>query len=776
MSEVSASSATGKTTQTFLTALITNSVLLTIEISVFILLKNRLSRIYTPRTYLPPPEKRAEELPKGPWKWLPAIVITPAEDVIRKNGLDAYMMLRFLRLMILIFGTFTVVTWLILLPVDTAGIKGGQEDGLNRLSWGNIPSDESTRYAAHIIIVYLLTFWVIYLIRLECFHYTHMRQAYLASKSHSHLPQARTVLITSIPHQICSEKELKIWASFVPGGVQNIWVYRDTKDLNKAYEQRLKACQKLETATSKLLRSAIQAKRALEQAEEESSPTPRQHGPRVERMDTMESQFSFGSTRSPIPIPSRFMNPPPVYPPPLSELERGQAMTSRLPREKDMLDSLVPHSQRPRHRLGFFGLWGRKVDTIKHYKHEISKLNTAIGILRRRTSESKPLGSAFVQCNLQLGAHVLAQCVSYHEPMKMSYKWIQVAPKDVIWANIDDGVYETRVRYVTSWLASIGIIVLWFFPVTFVGLLSNISELCVKIRWLTWVCRAPTPVPGIIQGVLPPLLLSILFAILPWVLRGLAWYENIPLYSLLSISVYKRYYLFLVVHGFLVVTLSSGITATASDVINSPTKTVSQLASHLPDASVFFLTWTVTQGLTGAGSALLQVATLFMHYIRKWFFGRTPRQAYAVTFLMPSADFGTVLPQMSLLATIGLAYSVLSPIINGLATLAFVLFYLSWKFLLTWVFDQPDEQETGGLYFPIAIQYLCNDAPHALALMLTSILTVVGLYIEQVCLAALFFLKISSGHSFLAQGILMLVLIVITITAQVFLKNAFDRA
>ena len=44
----------------------------------------------------------------------------------------------------------------------------------------------------------------------------------------------------------------------------------------------------------------------------------------------------------------------------------------------------------------------------------------------------------------------------------------------------------------------------------------------------------------------------------------------------------------------------------------------------------------VTQGLTGAGGALLQAATLFIHYIRKWFFGRTPRQAYTVTFLMPS--------------------------------------------------------------------------------------------------------------------------------------------
>lgn len=45
----------------------------------------------------------------------------------------------------------------------------------------------------------------------------------------------------------------------------------------------------------------------------------------------------------------------------------------------------------------------------------IAELNEEIAQLRADKSEGKPLGSAFLQCNLQLGAHVLAQCVSYHE-------------------------------------------------------------------------------------------------------------------------------------------------------------------------------------------------------------------------------------------------------------------------------------------------------------------------------------------------------------------------
>ena len=109
------------------------------------------------------------------------------------------------------------------------------------------------------------------------------------------------------------------------------------------------------------------------------------------------------------------------------------------------------------------------------------------------------MDSAFIQCNLQMGAHVLAQCISYHQPLMMSEKWIEVSPKDVIWDNIDvrgvlilfserrslmhlqDGAYETRFRYVTSWIANLGLIALWFLPVAFVGTLSNVSTLCEKV-------------------------------------------------------------------------------------------------------------------------------------------------------------------------------------------------------------------------------------------------------------------------------------------------------
>lgn len=56
MSQVVPAKAQNTDLQTFLTALVTNGAVLGIELLAFIFLKHRLSRIYEPRAYLPPPE------------------------------------------------------------------------------------------------------------------------------------------------------------------------------------------------------------------------------------------------------------------------------------------------------------------------------------------------------------------------------------------------------------------------------------------------------------------------------------------------------------------------------------------------------------------------------------------------------------------------------------------------------------------------------------------------------------------------------------------------
>ncbi|KAJ1304283.1 hypothetical protein OPQ81_005443 [Rhizoctonia solani] len=722
------------TSRTFGTAFVTNIALLAIQVGGFVALKKKFYRIYSPRTSLPPPGKRAVELPSGPWKWLPAVIFAPAEDIIRKNGLDAYLFIRFLKLMIWIFAAFTLISWPILLPINAVNIPGGGSDGLVKLSWSNITESEHNRYIAHVVLVYIMTFFVFYLIRRELLLFVHARHQFLISKSHSHLAQAKTVLITSMPDELCEERALRQFCAFVPGGVDKIWIYRDQPDLPKLYNDRLAVCQQLEKAMVKYMRAVTKAWRQHNKAEKAKAKARGRSGKDIEALqENQKTPNSYPLTRL------------------STQGSRAQLLEPVEPDTRIAMD-MVP---RPTHRLGWVPLIGQKVDTFDWCKTEIARLNDEIKEKRKALPNCKPHGSAFIQCNLQMGAHVLAQCVSYHEPLKMSQKWIEVAPEDIIWDNIDDGAYEVRSRYVLSWLLTFAVIALWFIPTTFAGILSNVDQLCVKAKWLQWICRLPDVVQGIIQGVLPPAVIAILFLLLPIYLRAMAVFECIPRHSLVSISLYKRYYLFLVVHGFLTVTFASGIVSAIVPILEQPSKAVELLAKNLPNASIFFLTYIVANGLAGSASALAQVGPLVLYFLKKRLFGSTPRQSFEITFMMPQADFGVLLPRMSLLCTIALAYSVIAPVISGLAMLAFALYYVVWKFLFLWVYDQPEPQETGGLYFPLVVSNLF-----------------VGLYIEQLCLAGLFFLDARKTVS-LVLGIFMVILLVITIGVQILLRKSF---
>ena len=61
-------------------------------------------------------------------------------------------------------------------------------------------------------------------------------------------------------------------------------------------------------------------------------------------------------------------------------------------------------------------------------------------------------------------------------------KWLEVHPKDVVWENLADSAVATRTRKIVSWFLTLGLIVVWVFPVGFVGTLSNVSALCTKVR------------------------------------------------------------------------------------------------------------------------------------------------------------------------------------------------------------------------------------------------------------------------------------------------------
>ena len=220
-------------------------------------------------------------------------------------------------------------------------------------------------------------------------------------------------------------------------------------------------------------------------------------------------------------------------------------------------------------------------------------------------------------------------------------------------------------------------------------------------------------------------------------------FEGIPRKTGIELSLMTRFFLFQVIHGFLIVTISGSIINALEQFSQNPTQIPSVLATNLPRASTFFLTYAILQALSGTAGGLLQAVPLVVYYVKLFILGSTPRSVYSIKYDLQDVFFGTLFPTITLLVVISFGYMLISPIINGLAFVAFGLFYLLWKYLFLWQLDQPASGDTGGLFFPKAIQH-----------------TFVGLYVQQICLAALFFLAPGAK----AEGGLTVALILITVS------------
>ncbi|KAH9026750.1 DUF221-domain-containing protein [Lactarius pseudohatsudake] len=774
MSDVSG--ATTASTKTFLTALALNGIIAAAEIAAFTCARPYFRLIYEPRSLSVFEAKRQQPLSSRFLGWPGSVFSADYRKIKNINGLDSYFFVRFLRMMVRLMLPIWLVSWAVLLPLTSVNTNVPGDSGLDMFIFGNIGTTDQDRYSAHLLLTWIFTIWIWWNIKSEMAHYVRVRQHYLVSSSHSSTAQACSVLVTGIPPKYLSESALTRLFSHLPGGVRKVWINRDLGDMPDLHNQRLKACQMLESAEISLLNMAIKRNSKMLKNAAESG-------------DGGKDGSDTGTTK------------------PASDPETRQTP----------IDELVPKGKRPSHRLPPFSwmpfsipLLGKKVDTIEWARERVHELNTDLAqrrqilardIARTTTAEVQvttrthnigagklniaipavpvsiplvgnrpvidfsdqtypPANGAFILFNKQIAAHMAAQMLIHHEAYRMSdsLKFVEVAPEDVIWDNLVLNPYERRVRLALSWSATIGLIIVWAIPVAFVGAVSNIHSLCTTYHWLAWVCTLPAIVISIIQGFLPAVLLAVLFMLVPIVLRILARLEGIPQRTGVELSLMDRFFLFQVINGFLVVSLSSGIIASLPDLVNNPSSVPTLLAHNLPKASTFFLTFIILQGLSGTAGGFLQAVPLAMYYVKITLLGSTPRSVYGIKYSPRTSNWGTLFPSITQLVVITLGYSIISPVINGLAFAAFFLFYMLYKYLFTWVNDQPPSSETGGLFFPKAIQHVF-----------------VGLYVQQVCLCALFFLAQGSNEkpSAIPEGALMVVLIIFTAFFQNTILNSY---
>ena len=118
--------------------------------------------------------------------------------------------------------------------------------------------------------------------------------------------------------------------------------------------------------------------------------------------------------------------------------------------------------------------------------------------------------------------------------------------------------------------------------------------------------------------------------------------EGIPLKTGIELSLMTRFFIFQVIHGFLIVTLASGLVDAIPKIAKDPSSAVTLLATQLPAASTFFLTYFVTTSLAGAAGGLLQIVPLILYYVKMFILGSTPRSVFNIKYTMNQVAWGTL--------------------------------------------------------------------------------------------------------------------------------------
>jgi hypothetical protein len=415
----------------------------------------------------------------------------------------------------------------------------------------------------------------------------------------------------------------------------------------------------------------------------------------------------------------------------------------------DEISSYVPENKRPRHKIG--GFFSKKIDTIRYCQEEIPKANEEVRKLQKRYRANPPKNSIFVEFENQYYAQLAYQSTVHHSPLRMAPASTGLEPADIQWSNLRCFWWERITRKTIAFSAIVALVIFWAIPVAFVGLISNITYLTEKLHWLRWINNMPKQLLGIITGLLPTVLLTLLMMILPMFIRGMARVAGAPSTQHIELFTQNAYFGFLIVNAFLVTTLASSAASTVAEIIKTPEKTLSILADGLPKASNFYISFIILQGLTVASGSLFQVVGLFLYYILGAILDKTVRKKWNRFSGLGSMAWGTTFPIFTNLTCITLAYSIISPMILLFATVAFLLVYIAYSYNLTYVFVE--SADTRGLHYPQALFQ-----------------TFTGIYLGQICLLGIF--AVGKGWAPIA---LQIIGIVFTVFCHLHLSSSFKH-
>ncbi|KAI0638316.1 DUF221-domain-containing protein [Trametes polyzona] len=625
---------------------------------VFSYCRTRWPILFAPRTKLKgfsPHEAHAHQAFFG---WILPTIRTSEFTVLQIVGLDAAVLLSFLKMSFWLFSSCSVFAIAILMPINLKNnidIGDGREDAggpwvelyapespprespSSGDNWWDLISDANSYLSVHLLFTYIFTILALRAIYKNFKRFIRSRQLFSLELVHS-VP-ARTVMVTHLPPHLQNEPALAEYFEQMDLRVESVNVCREVGSLKRLLDMRTEALLKLESAWVDYLGNPSQV-----------APSTTVNHPLVDDAASIESQ------------PEQLV---------------------------------LPNRKRPTVRPGWFK---RKVDALEYYEQKFREADELVK-KRRRSGRFKATHVAFVTFEKMSSAQVAAQAVHAPHPTQC-LTHLAPEPRDIVWSSISHSPAAALVR---EWLAMGAMVVLqffWFIPITALAGLLSYSEIKKTWPWLAQMIESNERLAAIVQNSLPSVGVITLNATLPFLLEALTLIQALPARSWIEYSVMKKYFLFLLINVVFIFLVASTYWQLVRDLASSPAKGIEKLADALAagKARHFFVSYVILQGIGLMPLQLLNLGIIIPRLFYRLFITRTPRD-FAELNAPPMINYGIVYPQAILIFVITLLYSVIQPLILVFGAVYFGVAYVVYKYKLLFVFYKPYESQ--GQAWPI---------------------------------------------------------------------------
>ncbi|KAH9878266.1 hypothetical protein J1614_003483 [Plenodomus biglobosus] len=664
-------------------------------VAAFFIARKYFRRVYAPRTYLNHlgEQRQTPAQSGGFFKWIKDFKNLKDEYILDHQSIDGYLFVRFFKVLIAISLLGCLITWPVLFPINATG--GAGQTQLDLLSMSNVRAEGKNvnRYYAHALVSFVFLSLILIIVARESFYVVNLRQAYRQSPWGASRLSSRTIVFTNVPTTLTQAALFEMFP-----GVKHAWVASNTKELDELVEDRDETALKLEAGEVQLSTDANKERLKAEKG----------------KKHFVAADVSDGT---------KWINP----------------------------------KKRPTHKLKF--LIGKKVDTIEYGRSHLAEILPKITAEQDKhwNGQGDLVGAVFLEFATQRNAQDAWQMMQKRKTKpndKMQARQLGVMPQEVVWGNLRIKPAEHMARWLAATSFITVMIIFFAIPVAFVGLVSNVNYLADRFTWLQWILDIPQVILGVITGLLPAVLLAVLMALVPIVCRLLAKLAGYVTYSQIELKTQSWYFAFQVVQVFLVATMSSAIVSVIDDVLKNPSSVLSLLATNLPKASNFYISYFILLGLSSAAGTLLNIGGfVVVVLLGRVLPGKTPRKIFDNLTKLSAPAWGSEFPKWINLGVIAITYSGIAPLVLGFATLGFTLVYIAFRYNFLYVYET--NIDTKGEAYQKALRQLLT-----------------GVYLSELCLIGLF--AISTAESPYAAGPLaiMCVMLALTIVFQITMKTA----